>query len=116
MNYETLQQLCQITIFIGAFLVALAGYGTYHYGKQIEKEKEAKQAEDRHREEDNKKQKPQLRNITAIGNGQDGVRISGDVDVNGIYSANNGGAGVLIDIPQTIPSSNSSKSFREPKE
>ena len=44
MSSETLQTFSQGLIAFGIFLSALGGYGAYHYGKKVEKEKEAKNA------------------------------------------------------------------------
>lgn len=39
MQYETLQNLANIAISLGILLSAIGGYGSYYYGKIIEKEK-----------------------------------------------------------------------------
>ncbi|CAM1349493.1 hypothetical protein [Tenacibaculum crassostreae] len=39
MNPSTLQTICQIIIVIGILFTALGGYGSYHFGKEIENKK-----------------------------------------------------------------------------
>ncbi|QDK77741.1 hypothetical protein EXU85_03670 [Spirosoma sp. KCTC 42546] len=43
MTYQTLQYLSQILVLIGLILAALGGYGSFHYGQEIEKEKSKKE-------------------------------------------------------------------------
>ena len=40
MNPNTAQTLCQIGIVLFSVLVILCGYGSFHFGKQVEKAKE----------------------------------------------------------------------------
>lgn len=43
MNPSLLQNICQIIIVVGILLTALGGYGSYHFGKEIENKKSAQE-------------------------------------------------------------------------